>query len=232
MKILAVIPARGGSKRLPNKNLLKIGGDTLIQRSFESVKGIKEIQDILLSSDCPEIIEHGKNNSLLVPWKRPSILSGDKASSSDVVIHALNWYQLNVQKVDAVLLLQPTSPFRRQSSVEKAIQIMNESSCDSVISVSPTHSHPQWCFRYLGEYLEPFMNDFGINTRSQDLVPAYNLNGNFYLIKSKALLDSSSFYTSKTIPYVINSNIEAMDIDVAHDFDLAKYYFDKGLWIS
>ena len=114
MKILAVIPARSGSKRLPKKNLARLGGDSLIKRSFDAVKGIKEVQDVLLSSDSEEIVRHGENIGLLAPWLRPSELSDDSAKTTDVVIHALSWYQSKFKKIDAVLVLQPTSPFRKK----------------------------------------------------------------------------------------------------------------------
>ena len=230
MNILCVIPARGGSKRLPKKNLATVGGISLIERSADVLNGISEIKDILVSSDSDEIIEHAKNIDLMAPWIRPSELSNDEAKSTDVVLHALDWYEENIMKVDAVLLLQPTSPFRKKSSIKKIIKILKDNHCDSVISVSLTHSHPQWAFRYPDKYLEPFIEGDGINTRSQDLDPAYVVNGNIYLIKKDVLKNNNSFYSDKTIPYIMNDKIESIDIDTSDDLELANYYVDSGMW--
>ena len=230
MRILAVIPARSGSKRFPNKNMAKLEGVSLIQRSFESTKGIGEIQDVLFSSDCEKMIKHAQDLGMLAPWIRPDQLSEDSAKTSDVVIHALDWYQSEFKRVDAVLLLQPTSPFRKKTSIQKAIDIMRKNNCDSVVSVSATHSHPEWCFKLSNNYLKPFIKGDGINKRSQDLVPAYNVNGNLYLTKTEALIKNNSFFSNKTIPYITNSYIESLDIDTMDDFELAKYYINQGLW--
>ena len=232
MRILCIIPARGGSKRLPNKNLMAIGGESLIKRSANSLKDINEIQDILVSSDSDEIINHAKKIGLSAPWVRPKNLSGDEAKSIDVVLHALEWYEANVMNVDAVLLLQPTSPFRKKSSILRAIDILNKSDCKSVISVNLTHSHPKWTFKYFGEYLETFIDDGGLNTRSQDLDPAYVVNGNIYLIRTAAIKEHKSFFTDKTMPCILDDNIECIDIDTADDLELANYYFNSGIWLK
>lgn len=230
MKILCVIPARGGSKRLPDKNLANIGKRSLIKRCSDVLDGIVEITDILVSSDSKKIIKHAKEIGLMAPWERPAILANDYAKSSDVVIHALDWYEANVMKVDAVLLLQPTSPFRKKTTIKKAIQIMIDNICESVISVSETHSHPQWTFKKNDKYLEPFMEGDGINTRSQDLEPAYVVNGNLYLIKTKPLRKNNSFFSNKTIPCLLDDIIESIDIDTLEDLELANYYMDSGIW--
>ena len=110
MKILAVITARKNSKRLPNKNKIKLGKLPLFVWSIKAAKNIKEICDILVSTDDKEILKISKKLKVLTPWLRPKNLSTNKSKSVDVVLHALNWYENNFQKVDGVLLLQPTSP--------------------------------------------------------------------------------------------------------------------------
>ena len=107
---------------------------------------------------------------------------------------------------------------------------MQNEVCDSVISVSMTHSHPEWSFKRDGQYLKSFIEGNGINTRSQDLLPAYTVNGNFYLIKSDILREQNSFFTNKTIPYITNSSIEALDIDTEDDLEIANYYLNSGKW--
>ncbi|MDA0753774.1 MAG: acylneuraminate cytidylyltransferase family protein [Candidatus Marinimicrobia bacterium] len=230
MKILCVIPARGGSKRLPKKNLECINGQSLIERASIVVRNIDHVVDTIVTSDSKEIINHSKDLGLLAPFVRPKNLSSDEASSVDVVIHALNWYESNINEVDAILLLQPTSPFRKKSSILKAIDLLINKNCKSVISVNLTHSHPKWTFKYSNEYLETYLEDHGLNTRSQDLDPAYVVNGNIYLIYKKALIQNKSFFTDQTIPYILNNDIECLDIDTHHDLELARYYSNNKLW--
>ena len=123
MKILALIPARGGSKRLPRKNVLPLGGKPLIVWSIDVAKDIPEICDILVSTDDSEIAEISKKAGALVPWLRPADLATDDSSSIDVVLHALNWYEREKQTIHGILLLQPTSPFRSQATKIKFIKI-------------------------------------------------------------------------------------------------------------
>ena len=115
LKILIVIPARKNSKRLPNKNLLKVNKKSLIQRTIDIAKQITDKENIIISTDSSKIQKIAKQNQINVPWLRPKKLSSDKASSENVVLHALNWYEKNFKKVNCLLLLQPTSPFRKSS---------------------------------------------------------------------------------------------------------------------
>ena len=121
MKILAIIPARKGSKRLKKKNILKLGNKSLIQITIEFAKKIKSISDIIVSTDDTDVIKIAKKLSVKAPFVRPFYLADDKASMTDVCLHALNFYEKNYQKVDAIILLQPTSPFRSIDSVNNAI---------------------------------------------------------------------------------------------------------------
>ncbi len=128
MRILAVIPARGGSKRLPRKNIRPLGGIPLIFWSINAAKGISEICDILVSTDDPEIAEVTKNTGALVPWLRPRELATDTAQSVDVCLHALEWYEKEKGKVDGLMLLQPTSPFRTRGSILRGIELFDKNS--------------------------------------------------------------------------------------------------------
>lgn len=230
MKVLCIIPARGGSKRLPKKNLQRINEQSLIERASNVVKNIDYVIDTIVTSDSEEIINHSKDLGILAPFVRPENLSSDEASSVDVVIHALNWYESNVQKVDSILLLQPTSPFRKESSILKCIDILVNKNCKSVISVHLTHSHPKWTFKYSGDYLETYLEDHGLTTRSQDLDAAYVVNGNIYLIQKEALIENKSFFTDRTMPCFLDNKIECLDIDTYDDLELARYYSNNRLW--
>ena len=119
MKILVLILARGGSKRLPNKNILKLGKKHLINWSIDFAKKIPFVCDILVSTDSKKIGSIARKKGVLVPWLRPKRLSLDKTKSHEAALHAINWYENNIQKVDALMLLQPTSPFRRLKTIKE-----------------------------------------------------------------------------------------------------------------
>jgi len=221
MKILALIPARGGSKRLPGKNIRILSDKPLIVWSIDAAKGIPEICDILVSTDSSEIAEISKESGVLVPWLRPADLATDTASSVDVAIHALDWYEAEKGAVDGILLLQPTSPFRTKKTIRKGIMLFAKHELKPVVGVSPTHAHPMWTLKMEGDYLVPYMQEHGFESRSQDLPPAYVVNGSFYLISPKELHTFKSFFGSKTVPLLIESPQEALDIDTEWDFKIA-----------
>ena len=176
MRILALILARGGSKRLPRKNLRPLGGKPLIVWSIDVAKDIPEICDILVSTDDPTIELVSKESGALVPWLRPAKLATDTASSVDAALHALDWYEAENGKVDGLILLQPTSPFRTKNTVMRGIELFKKKNQQTVLSVSLTHAHPMWALKMDGDYCVPFMKKHGMNARSQDLPVAYMVN--------------------------------------------------------
>jgi CMP-N,N'-diacetyllegionaminic acid synthase len=222
MRILALIPARGGSKRLPGKNIRELGGKSLIVWSIDVARGVPEICDILVSTDDPAIARVSTQAGALVPWLRTAELATDTASSVDVAIHALDWYEAETGAVDGLLLLQPTSPFRTEETVRKGIEQFRQNGRQSVLGVSPVQTHPLWTFKVSGGHLVPFFDANGLDLRSQDLPPAYVVNGSFYLIASNALREDHSFVGRSATPLIIDSPKEALDIDTAWDWWLAE----------
>ena len=227
MKILALITARGDSKRLPGKNILPLGGKPMIVWSIDVVRDIPEICDILVSTDSSDIASICKKNNAYVPWLRPKKLATDTSNSVDVAIHALDWYEKEKGLIDGVLLLQPTSPFRTKHSIQKGIELYIKNNYKSVTGVSPTHSHPMWTFKMEGDCLIPFIQNHGFKTRSQDLLPAFILNGSFYLISPTKLRACHSFVEEKSIPLIIDSPAESLDIDSAWDFKIAEFIVES-----
>ena len=223
MKILALILARGGSKRLPGKNIRLLGGRPLIGWSINIGKLIPEVCDILVSTDDPKIQEVAKELGAYSPWLRPKELSTDNSSSVDAAIHALEWYESKHGIVDGLLLLQSSSPFRDIEKIKKGVDLFSANDCDSVLGVSPTHAHPKWTFTIENNKLSPFLSNHGLNTRSQDLESAYVINGSFYLISPGSLRKEKSFFVEGAMPLVINSRIESLDIDTEQDWQYAEY---------
>ena len=222
MKILALITARGGSKRLPGKNIRNFGGQPLINWSINVAKNNTDICDILISTDDPAIAGVCKEAGALVPWLRPSELATDAASSVDVALHALNWYESAKGAVDGLLLLQPTSPLRTKSTVQRAIVLFREHAYTAVLAVSPTPAHPMWTFKMDGKFLMPYSAEHGLQLRSQELPAAYVINGSCYLISPIELRTRKSFFGAATIPLIIDSPQEAIDIDTEWDWIVAE----------
>jgi CMP-N,N'-diacetyllegionaminic acid synthase len=225
MRILALIPARGGSKRLPRKNIKLLGGKPLINWTIEVAKEISEISEILVSTDDPKIALIAKEAGASVPWLRPEVLSTDLAASVDVAIHALNWYEDQNGTVDGLLLLQPTSPFRTQTTIRRGIELFKSNGYRSVVGVTPVRDHPMWTFKMKDGKLVPFVEEHGFGIRSQDLEPALIAHGGLYIISPEELRKSKSFIGNEPIPLVCQSAAEALDIDTESDFEFAEYYF-------
>ena len=222
MKILALITARGGSKRVPGKNIKELGGKPLILWTIDIAKNITDLCDILVSTDDQLIAEVARDSGVLVPWLRPDDLASETASSVDVVLHALNWYEKKVGRIDGLLLLQPTSPFRSLESVVKGIDIFRKTSFQTVIGVSPADSHPMWCFKINNQKMEPFIEGNGLQLRSQDMPLAYEVNGAFYLIHPDQLRAEKSFFSESMVPLIMEQANESIDIDTTLDWILAE----------
>ena len=220
---LAIIPARGGSKRLPRKNILNLCGKPLISWSIEAGLKSKYIDKVVVSSDDTEILNISNELKVQV-IKRPDELASDTSTSFDAVKHAID----NLESYEYILLLQPTSPLRNENHIDKAIEILKEKNADAVISVCEMNHNPLWS-NTLDDSLsmEGFISNNLLNNRSQDLKKYYRLNGAIYLCKTDKLLKEKSFFLKKNIfAYVMNSN-NSIDIDTKEDFELASLYLSQ-----
>lgn len=226
MRILALVPARGGSKRLPGKNVRMLGHSPLLVWSINSAKELTPVADTLVSTDDEAIAEVGRRAGAMVPWLRPPEFATDTASSLDACLHALDWYENRHGAVDGLLLLQPTSPFRRRSSILRGIELFDTNDRRPVVGVSAARSHPLWCFRAEGNRMYPFVDGAGLHVRSQDLPPAYVINGAFYLIKPSTLRAARSFFSDDMIPLLMLHPGEDIDIDTEQDWLVAQTYIE------
>ena len=224
MRVLVLIPARGGSKQLPGKNIKLLGDKPLINWMIDVAQGIPEICEILVSTDDPKIAAIAKAAGAYVPWLRPESLATDQATSVDVALHAINWYEEESGSVDGLLLLQPTSPFRTQATIKQGIELFRSNGYRPVIGVSPVQDHPMWTFKLKDGYLVPFVEHHGFGIRSQDLEPALVANGGFYLISPVELRKSKSFIGGERLPLLIYSPKEALDIDTEWEFKVAEVF--------
>lgn len=221
-RILALVTARAGSKRVPGKNLRSLAGRPLIAWSVETARGIADICEILVSTDDTAVAAAGRDAGALVPWLRPQELASDTASSVDVCLHALDWYEGQHGTVEGLLLLQPTSPFRSRETLSRGIAMFYASGRRPVVAVSPAPSHPFWCFRLDGQELRPYIEGADLRARSQDLPPAYVLNGALYLTEPQRLRQRRTFCEADMLPLVMDDPVEAIDIDTEWDWTVAK----------
>jgi CMP-N,N'-diacetyllegionaminic acid synthase len=228
VRVLALVAARGSSKRLPGKNIRVLGNKPLIVWSIDVAKNIPSICDILVSTDDDYIAKIALEAGAAVPWVRPPELATDSATSVDVALHALDWYERQFAPLDGLLLLQPTSPFRRRSSVMRGIDLFSRNAHRTVLGVSPAASHPMHCLQIEGDRLRPCVEG-GIGLRSQDLPPAYALNGAFYLIQPANLRLHRAFFDADALALVMQQPGEEIDIDTDWDWAMAEAALERGL---
>lgn len=230
MRVLALIPARAGSKRLPGKNVRMLGGLPLIGWSIKTALASGCFADVLVSTDGQDIADEAVRQGASVPWLRPQNLATDTASSMDVVQHALDQWEQRNGLADAVMLLQPTSPFRTVDSIRQALSLFASAGGHSpVVSVAPSASHPAWCFRMTAAgTMEPFLGWQGLQVRSQDLEPAWTLNGSIYVISPARLRSERSFLAADTLAFQMSDPDESIDVDTLEDFERCEQVLRSG----
>ncbi|HIF9178870.1 TPA: cytidylyltransferase domain-containing protein [Photobacterium damselae] len=227
MKILAIIPARGGSKRLPKKNILNLGGKPLIQWTIEAALKCSQIDTVMVSTDSKEIADISEKAGANVPYLRCSALSSDTASSADVVIDVIEYYESINKKFDAIILLQPTSPLRSSNDIRNAIKLFDEKKASAVVSVAECDHSPLWCNTLPADLcMDQFISEEIKSTRSQDLPTYYRLNGAIYLVCTKSFINNRSFMPKNTYSLIMNRE-RSIDIDDCVDFKIAEVFYDK-----
>jgi pseudaminic acid cytidylyltransferase len=221
-KLLAIIPARGASKRLPRKNILDLSGKPLIAWTIEAALGSKYIDRVVVSTDDQEIANIAKKHGADIPFIRPSELATDQTTSVDVVLHLLNQLEKIEDKYDYVILLQPTSPLRTAKNIEEAIKLLRTKNSDAVISVCESGHPPLWYNTLPDDMsMDNFLDASIKNKRSQDLPKQYRVNGAIYISSIERLRNESSFFLSENChAYIMEQNV-SIDIDTRDDFDFA-----------
>lgn len=218
---LAIIPARAGSKRLPNKNHRLFLGRPLIHWTIDFALSLNDVSCVLVSTDSDELASLARGAGAYVPWMRPSELASDTAKSIDVVMHAVHAMIAEGMTFDTVALLQPTSPIRKKERWQEAKALINQGS-PAAVGVSPASSHPYWTY-LIGEdrVLSPCFAE-GLNMRSQDLPTACVPNGSLYLCQTEILRQQYSFTPEGTAGVMCSDPIESIDIDTEEDWLLAE----------
>lgn len=221
MKFLAVIPARGGSKGIPGKNIKILNGKPLIQYTIDAAKGAFLSEPICISTDDVKIKKVVESLGTEVPFLRPDELATDTSGTYEVLLHAVNYYESIGYSPDVVVLLQATSPFRSSRHIKEALNLYDES-CEMVVSVKETNANPYYVLREEDEsgYLVPSKK--GNFTRRQDCPKVYEVNGAIYIINVKALKQKSISEFSKVKKYLMD-DISSHDIDDMVDWKFAEF---------
>ena len=226
MKILYLIPARGGSKGLPGKNIKILNGKPLINHTIDFVRNFTTDSNICVSTDDLDIIKCVNENNLKTEFKRPKNLSTDNATTNDVIIHAINYYESIGQYYDLVILLQPTSPFRKIKDLNNMLNNWTND-LDLLVSVKENHDSPY--FNIFEENLDGFLEkskDLGI-TRRQDAPKVYAFNGSVYIYKVNSIKKNQ---INKVKKYIMEDSINSIDIDSIFDFMMCETVIKNNLY--
>jgi len=228
MKTLFLIPARGGSKGVPGKNIKLLNNKPLISYSIDFAKQFTTPEHICVSTDDNTIIETIKKEGITAPFLRPDYLASDTATSYDVILHAVNYYESINQFYDNIVLLQPTSPFRAMNHLKNALTKYN-SDIDAVVSVTETKSNPYYILFEENKqgYLEK-SKKLEI-TRRQDAPKVYELNGSIYVLNIASLKRHKSIANFKKLVKIEMSHYYSVDIDTMEDWMYCEFIIEKGL---
>jgi CMP-N,N'-diacetyllegionaminic acid synthase len=221
--MLALIPARGGSKGLPGKNIRTLAGKPLIAHTIEAALGAKSISRVVCSTDSEEIATVAKTSGAEIPFMRPKELAQDNSLGIDNYIYTVDRLIAEGSTIDEYCVLLPTAPLRDAADIDRAASIFYERRADSVISYYAAPHPVQW-YRYIDDegVLRSFFDDGARLANRQDEHASYLPNGAIYVFRHQLLKETRQYYTDRTFPYLMPAN-RSVDIDSLEDFEYAEY---------
>ncbi len=224
MVMVGLIPARGGSKGIPNKNIAQCAGKPLLTWTCEAARGSVLLDRVLLSTDSEAIAEVGRTCGVEVPFLRPPELASDASPSIGAMVHALDWLEAGGADVEALILLQPTSPLRTAAHIDEGIRRFRQGGAATLVSVVevPHRFHPLALMEIRGGKLFPHGIDSErvVVTRRQDLSPLYARNGPAILIVRPCVLRAGELYGQPTLSFVMGASV-SLDVDGPEDLLIA-----------
>lgn len=226
LDIIAIVPARGGSKRLPRKNVLPLAGKPLIQWTLDAAKASGVIDLIMVTSDDVEVLDIAEKANVKT-IRRPDELAGDTATSMDAILHALSFLETEGITAKRIMLLQPTSPLRRAEDIRAAVEKMESTEANGVISVCEADHSPLWCNTLdakgrMNDFLRPEV----VGKRSQDLPINYRINGAIYLAVAEKLIANKSFLIDPCFSFEMPRE-RSIDIDVLFDLKFCEFIMSE-----
>ena len=228
-KILGIIPARSGSKGLPNKNIIDLNGKPLIYYTINEAKKVSFFDRILVSTDCLKIKKICESFEIEIPFLRPSALAKDGTRTIDVVLHVLQTLkEMFDEEYDYIFLLQPTSPLRSSEDILSCMNIVEDKKECSVISLTKVHDpHPYKMKVIKNNFVYPFLEGTDSTAPRQELPEIYSPNGAIYIVDVKTVIKSKTFFHKETYPYIMSAN-NSVNIDRPVDLELAKILMTKN----
>lgn len=217
--VIAIVPARGGSKGLPGKNLKRVGGTSLIGRAIQAAKASPLVDRVLISTDCPEIAAEARRHGGEVPFLRPAELASDTATTAAVVGHLIGTLAI---ATGYLVLLQPTSPLRTTADIDACVALCRRARAPAAVSVTEVDTSPYWMFHVGPDArLAPVVGGAARPTRRQDAPPAFALNGAVYVVDVAGFRAAPDFVPPGTVAYAMPA-ARAIDIDTADDLARAR----------
>jgi CMP-N,N'-diacetyllegionaminic acid synthase len=224
MRVLGVIPARGGSKGLPRKNIRVLAGKPLLAYTAEAALAARRLSRVVLTTDDEGIAEVGRQWGIEVPFLRPAELAEDDTPTLPVVQHAVRWLEHRGDSFDSVCLLQPTNPLRRAEHIDACIELLEASGADAVVTVLPVPAehNPHWVYFQSSEGLLHLSTGEPVPiARRQDLPPAFHREGSVYVTRRRVLIEQNSLYGERLVGYPMDP-AESVNIDSPADLDRAE----------
>lgn len=227
MELLFVIPARGGSKGIPGKNIKQLAGKPLICYAIDNARALSGDENICVSSDDDDIIRTAEEYGLKIPFKRPAQLATDTSGMYEVILHALDYYNRAGKTFEAVVLLQPTSPFRKSNQISEAINLYKDS-IDMVVSVKETHANPYYMLyeENVHGYLEKSKKANFV--RRQDCPAVWELNGAIYVLNVRSLKQKPISEFDRIVKYRMD-DLSSVDIDNKIDWMFSEFLIEADL---
>lgn len=224
-RVLSVIPARGGSKRLPRKNILKIGPHPMIAYSIMAARDAASVTDWLVSSEDDEIIEIAREYGAAVPFKRPQHLATDNVRNIDVVLHALEYMEKKAgETYDIIVLLQPTAPIRKASHIDEAVKLLWESDLPSLAAVKGPYQKRDPILKRIDE--QGNLVSYRDNSEQDPREPFYIYNAALYAVKRDYFVNEKRFISEKQVPFVMDK-FYSTDVDEMADLIVAEAYLQQ-----
>lgn len=220
MSAIAVITARGGSKRIPRKNIKEFCGKPILAYSIEAAAASGVFSHVMVSTEDAEIAEIAEKYGAEVPFYRSEGTSGDFATTADVLLEVLEEYRRRGERFDTLCCIYPTAPFVTAERLREAVSLLKESGADSVLPVVRFSFPPQRCVVVKDGCLQFKWPEYA-RARSQDLEPFYHDAGQFYCLREKSFLEQKALVMSKTVPLIL-PEMEIQDIDTEEDWELAQ----------
>ena len=224
MRVLGLIPARGGSKGIPHKNIRLLNGKPLLQYTAEAALQARSLSNVILTTDDEQIATVGRECGLMVPFMRPSHLAQDNTPTLPVIQHAINWCEIVGDYYDAICLLQPTSPFRQTKDIDACIQLLWDNDADAVVTVLPVPPkyNPHWVyFQTVDGSLHLSTGELIPLPRRQELPPAFHREGSIYVTRRDIIVEQNSLYGQKLLGYLIEPE-RSVNIDTVEDWHQAE----------